>query len=106
MFNMDAFRRMKNRPILINTARGPLIVEEDLERALDEGLVAGAGLDVTLPEPPAPDSAFMRLAARPNVVATPHVGWASREAQQILADQLIDNVEAFVAGAPRNVVNP
>lgn len=106
MFNLAAFRAMRRRPLIINTARGGLIVEEDLEIALDEGLVAGAGLDVTLPEPPAPESAFMRLAARKNVICTPHVAWASIEAQQVLADQLIDNIENFVAGKPSNVVAP
>lgn len=104
MIAMPEFRRMARRPLIVNTARGGLIVEEDLERALDEGLVGGAGLDVTLPEPPAMDSAFMRLAKRPNVIATPHIAWASDEAQQALADQLIDNVENFVAGRPTNLV--
>lgn len=106
MFDLPAFRRMKRRPIIVNTARGGLIVEEDLEVALDEGLVSAAGLDVTLPEPPAPDSTFMRLAARRNVICTPHVAWASTEAQQALVDQLIDNIENFVAGKPSNVVAP
>lgn len=106
MLDLAAFRRMKRRPIIINTARGGLIVEEDLEAALDEGLVSAAGLDVTLPEPPAPDSAFMRLARRSNVICTPHVAWASTEAQQALVDQLIDNIENFVAGSPSNVVTP
>ena len=104
MFNAAVFARMKKRPIIVNTARGGLIVEEDLEKALDAGQVAGAGLDVVLPEPPPADSAFMRLARRPNVVCTPHIAWASQEAQQTLADQLIDNVENFVAGKPSNVV--
>lgn len=106
MFDLAAFRRMKRKPIIINTARGGLIVEDDLEIALDEGLVSAAGLDVTLPEPPAPDSAFMRLARRGNVICTPHVAWASVEAQQSLVDQLIDNIENFVAGSPSNVVAP
>lgn len=104
MLDRAAFGRMTRRPILINTARGGLIVEEDLEAALDAGQVSAAGLDVTLPEPPAPDSAFMRLARRPNVICTPHVAWASTEAQQALVDQLIDNIESFVAGRPANVV--
>lgn len=104
MIDRAAFGRMTRRPILINTARGGLIVEEDLEAALDAGQVSAAGLDVTLPEPPAPDSAFMRLARRPNVICTPHVAWASTEAQQALVDQLIDNIESFVAGRPANVV--
>jgi glycerate dehydrogenase len=104
MFNAAVFARMKKRPIIVNTARGGLIVEEDLEKALDAGQVAGAGLDVVLPEPPPDDSAFMRLARRPNVVCTPHIAWASQEAQQTLADQLIDNIENFVAGKPSNLV--
>lgn len=106
MIGRAAFARMTKRPILINTARGGLIVEEELEAALDAGQVAAAGLDVTLPEPPAPDSAFMRLARRPNVICTPHVAWASTEAQQALVDQLIDNIENFVAGRPTHVVAP
>lgn len=101
---MDQFRRMAKKPILVNTARGGLVVEADLEKALDEGLIAAAGIDVTLPEPPAADSVLMRLATRKNVIVTPHVAWASTEAQQALADQLIDNVENFVAGKPTNLV--
>lgn len=106
LIGMKEFVRMKRKPIIINTARGGLIVEEDLEAALDAGLVSAAGLDVTLPEPPASGSAFMRLATRKNVICTPHVAWASREAQQKLADQLIDNIENFIAGRPSNIVAP
>ena len=102
---MAEFRKMKRRPVVINAARGGLIVEEDLERALDEGLIAGAAVDVTAPEPPPADSVLMRLLDRPNVIVTPHVAWASEEAQQALADQLIDNVENFVKGTPSNVVS-
>jgi glycerate dehydrogenase len=101
---MAEFRRMKKKPILINTARGGLVVEEDLLAALEQGLVAGAGFDVTLPEPPPKDGTFMKIAALPNVIVTPHTAWASLEAQQTLADQLIDNIENAVAGRPSNVV--
>lgn len=104
MIAMPEFRRMARRPLLINTARGGLVDEEALERALDEGLVSGAGIDVTLPEPPPADGPLMRIARRSNVIVTPHVAWASDEAQQALADQLIDNIEGFVAGKPRNLV--
>jgi glycerate dehydrogenase len=104
LIGMAEFRRMTRRPIVVNTSRGGLVVEEDLEQALDQGLVAAAGLDVTLPEPPPADSAIMRLARRRDVIVTPHTAWASDEAQQRLADQLIDNIEAFVAGKPRNLV--
>lgn len=98
------FAAMERRPLLINTARGGLVVEAALERALDDGLVAGAGFDVASAEPPLPDHPLMRLAARPNVIVTPHVAWASRQAVQTLADQLVGNLEAFVADAPRNRV--
>ncbi len=92
------FARMHRKPLLINTARGGLVDEEDLERALASGQVSGAGFDVTLPEPPPLDSPLMRIATRPNVIVTPHTAWASREAQQALADQLIGTIEAFAAG--------
>lgn len=104
MVAMPEFRRMTRRPLVVNTARGGLVDEADLERALDEGLVAGAGLDVTLPEPPPADSVIMRLATRRNVIVTPHTAWASDEAQQRLVDQMIDNIENFVAGRPSNLV--
>ncbi|CAO3454089.1 D-2-hydroxyacid dehydrogenase [Azospirillum largimobile] len=104
MIAMPEFRQMKRKPLIINTARGGLVVEEDLVTALDEGLVGGAGFDVTMPEPPPADSPLMRIAGRPNVIVTPHLGWASDEAQQALADQLIDNIENFVAGSPSNLV--
>lgn len=98
------FARMKTRPLLVNTARGGLVDEHALERALERGLIAGAGFDVTLPEPPPADSPLMRIARRPNVIVTPHTAWASSEAQQALADQLIANIEAFAAGRPVNLV--
>ena len=104
MIAMPEFRAMKRRPLLINTARGGLVDEEALVQALDEGLISGAGFDVADGEPPPPDSPLMRIADRPNVIVTPHVAWASDEAQQALADQLIDNIEAFIAGAPRNLM--
>lgn len=98
------FALMERKPILINTGRGGLVDELALEQALEEGEIAAAGFDVTDGEPPAADSPMMRIAARPNVILTPHVAWASREAIQALADQLIENIELFVAGTPRNVV--
>jgi glycerate dehydrogenase len=102
MIGWPEFVAMQKKPILINTARGGLVDEEALERALDAGLVAGAGIDVTRPEPPPADSAIMRLAQRPNVLVTPHVAWASLAAQQTLADQLGKVLEAFVAGEKLN----
>lgn len=104
MIALPEFRAMARRPLIVNTARGGLVDEAALVQALDEGLISGAGFDVTLGEPPAADSPMMRIAARPNVILTPHVAWASDEAQQTLADQLMDNIEHFVAGTPRNLV--
>lgn len=102
---LPEFRAMQRRPLIINTARGGLVDEADLVTALDEGWVSGAGFDVAAGgEPPPADSPLMRAAHRPNVIVTPHVAWASDEAQQALADQLIANIEAFVGGARVNAV--
>lgn len=99
-------RAMKPTALLINTARGGLVDEAALIRALQNGWIAGAGFDVITAEPPpaghpmvAPD-----LLALPNFLLTPHVAWSSRPAMQVLANQLIDNIEAFAAGQPRNRV--
>lgn len=105
MIGLPEFRRMARRPLIVNTARGGLVVEADLVTALDEGLISGVGFDVTEAEPPAADNPLMQIAGRPNVILTPHVAWASDEAQQTLADQLIDNIENFVAGRPSNLVH-
>ncbi len=104
MIGLAEFRQMKRRPLIINTARGGLVVEGDLEAALDQGLISGAAFDVATSEPPAADNPLMRIARRPNVIVTPHIAWASDEAQQALADQLIDNLENFVRGEPSNLV--
>jgi glycerate dehydrogenase len=104
MIARPEFEAMKRRPLVINTARGGLIDEEALVAALTEGLIAGAAIDVLSTEPPDDDHPFFALMDRPDFLLTPHVAWASREAIQTLADQLIDNIEAFVAGSPRNEV--
>ena len=104
MIGRAEFALMERRPLLINTARGGLVDETALEEALTGGEIAGAGFDVATSEPPPADHPRMRLLKLPNFILTPHTAWASEEAMQSLADQLIDNVEAFWAGAPRNVV--
>jgi glycerate dehydrogenase len=101
---MPEFRAMTRRPLIINTARGGVINEADLAAALNENLIAGAGVDVSVEEPPAPHSPLTAVRNRPNVILTPHVAWASRAAMKAVADQLIANIEAFVAGRPVNVV--
>ena len=97
---------MKKSALLINTARGGLVDEAALIRALKEGWIAGAGFDVITAEPPPVGHPMVaaELLAMPNFLLTPHVAWASRPAMQTLADQLIDNIEAFVAGSPKNRV--
>ncbi len=102
----DEFRAMARKPLLINTARGGLVDERALGEALRSGQISGAGVDVTRPEPPPADAPLMALLDLPNFILTPHVGWASTQAMRTLADQLIDNIEAFHRGAPRNVVQP
>ena len=104
MIGMPEFRKMKRRPLLINTARGGLVVEEDLVQAIKEGLIAGAGFDCITKEPLPADHCFREIMGRPNVIITPHVGWASQEAMQTLWRQVIDMMEAFQAGRPFNAV--
>jgi len=103
MIGRAELERMKRSAILINTARGGLVDEAALAAALIAGTIAGAGFDVLTVEPPDPANPLLRLRL-PNFILTPHVAWASAQAMQTLADQLVDNIEAFVAGTPRNVV--
>ena len=104
LIGAEEFAAMKRRPLLINTARGGLVDEQALHEALRSGQIAGAGFDVATVEPPPPAHIFMRMLDMPNFILTPHVAWASHEAIQGLADQLIDNIEAFQRGEPRNIV--
>jgi len=104
MIGAKELKKMKPTAILINTARGGLVDEAALVEALKNGTIAGAGFDVLTKEPPKDGNVLLDLKL-PNLIVTPHVAWASQEAMQILADQLIDNVEAFVAGKPQNVVS-
>lgn len=99
-------RAMKPSALLINTARGGLVDEAALVRALKEGWIAGAGFDVLTQEPPRDGNPLLapELLALPNFLLTPHVAWASRPAMQALADQLIANIEAFARGEARNRV--
>lgn len=103
LINAERLRQMKPSAILINTARGPLIDERALAEALRTGIIAGAGIDVLSEEPPRNGNILLDLDL-PNLIVTPHIAWASEPAQQRLAEQLIGNLEAFVAGQPRNVL--
>jgi glycerate dehydrogenase len=97
-------RLMRPHALLINTARGGLVNEAALARALKEGWIAGAGFDVLTREPPTDGNPLLEIRT-PNFILTPHVAWASDEAMQTLADQLTANIEAFIAGKPQNLVS-
>jgi glycerate dehydrogenase len=93
---------MKPTAFLINTSRGPLVNEADLAAALEQGHIAGAGLDVLSVEPPPASNPL--LTAR-NCIITPHIAWATRNARRRLIDVTAANLRAFVAGRPQHVVN-
>jgi len=103
MMNADAFARMKKGAFFINTARGGLVDELALCKALESGHLAGAGLDVVTVEPPQPDSPLLNC-QHPNLIITPHSAWASRESRQRIVDIMQANLEAFIEGAPQNRV--
>ena len=103
MIGEAELRAMKRDAVLINSARGGLVDEAALLRALREGWIAGAGFDVLSKEPPKDGNPLLE-SELPNLIVTPHVAWSSDKAMQALADQLIDNMEAFVRGEERNRV--
>lgn len=96
-------RSMKRNALLINVARGGLVDEAALARALTEGWIAGAGIDVLGVEPPHGGNPLLDLRL-PNLIVTPHVAWAGDQALAAFAEQLIANIEHWVAGTPRNLV--
>jgi glycerate dehydrogenase len=102
MINRKTLKLMKPTALLINTSRGPLVVEEDLAEALNQELIAGAALDVLAVEPP---QANNPLLAAKHCLITPHIAWATREARARLMAIAVDNLKAFLAGNPVNVVN-
>ncbi len=100
--NADLLSQMKPTAYLINTARGPLVNEADLARALSEEKIAGAATDVLSVEPPPADNPLFEAK---NLIITPHIGWATRAARERLMNIAADNLRAFLNGAPQNVVN-
>ena len=102
LVNAARLRKMKPTAFLINTARGPLIVDADLAQALTEGRLAAAAVDVVSVEPIRPDNPLLKA---PNCILTPHIAWATAEARGRLMESTIANVAAFLDGKPINVVN-
>jgi glycerate dehydrogenase len=102
MVNAERLQQMKPGAFLINTSRGPLLDEQAVARALNTGRLAGAGLDVLSVEPAAKGNPLLQAK---NCFITPHIAWATREARSRLFDIAAKNIEAFLKGNPRNVVN-
>ena len=103
LVNHHRLSLMKPGALLVNTARGPLVVEADLREALDSGRIAGAACDVVSAEPIRADNPLLEAA---NLTLTPHIAWAAAEARRRLMDITAGNIAAFLAGRPVNVVNP
>ncbi len=102
LINQENLQLMKPSAILLNTSRGPLIIDEDLADALNKNVIAGAGIDVLSTEPP---PAGNPLFTAKNCIITPHIAWATKEARSRLMDITVNNLKAFINGNPVNVVN-
>lgn len=102
IINKSNIAKMKDGVMLINTSRGPLVVEQDLVEALESGKVAGAALDVVASEPICRDNVLLKAK---NCIITPHIAWAPKESRSRLMSIAVDNLAAFLSGNPANVVN-
>lgn len=102
LINKQTLQLMKPSAFLINTSRGPIIVDQDLADALNNGTIAGAGIDVLSAEPPTADNPLLKAK---NCIITPHISWATKEARARLLDIAVNNVKAFLEGKAVNVVN-
>ncbi len=102
LINTANLKKMKSSAFLINTSRGPIVVDQDLADALNGNVIAGAGLDVLSEEPPKPDNPLFK--AR-NCIITPHISWATLESRRRLLQTIVSNLQAFKAGKPVNLVN-
>jgi glycerate dehydrogenase len=95
LINYEKMSLMRSCSILLNTGRGGIIVESDLARALNEGLIGAAGLDVFEQEPIRPDNPLLRIADKEKLLLTPHIGWTSVESRQKLIERIARNIEEF-----------
>jgi glycerate dehydrogenase len=101
IINKKSLSLMKRSAIIINTSRGPIIEENDLAEALNEGVIAGAGLDVLSTEPPKKENPLL---SSKNCIITPHISWATKEARSRLMDLSLNNLSSFLSGKPTNVI--
>ena len=104
LMNLENLRKMKSSAILINVARGPVVNEVDLVIALEEGIIAGAGLDVISAEPMKADNPLLKIQDSGKLIVTPHIAWATGEARQRCTDEVYLNIEAFMRGEERNLI--
>ncbi len=104
LINYEAFTKMKKDAVLINVARGPIIVDEDLARAIDEDIIGGAALDVFKVEPIPADNPLVNIKNKDKIVLTPHIAWASEEARNRLFADLLENISAYNRKEIRNRV--
>lgn len=104
LINYENISKMKREAFLVNMGRGPIIVEEDLARAIDEEKIAGAALDVFSVEPILSKNPLLSVKNKDRLVLTPHIAWASVEARERLFNDLIENIRAFNKGEIRNRV--
>lgn len=105
LIDLDALKKMKKNAILINVARGPVVNDEALYTALTEGYIAGAGLDVTGTEPMKDSNPLSKIMDSNKLIITPHMAWASIEARERCVSETCKNIEAFLKGENRNIVN-
>lgn len=105
LINKDAFAKMKKTAVLVNVARGPVVDTQALYEALTEGQIAAAGLDVLEKEPITKDNPLGKIKDSTKLIITPHMAWASTEARERLVDEVSKNIQAFLDGEERNVVN-
>lgn len=105
LINLDALKKMKKSAVLINVARGAVVNDGDLYTALTEGYLAGAGLDVTGTEPMKDSNPLSKIMDSSKLIITPHLAWASNEARNRCVSETCKNIEAFLKGEDRNIVN-
>ena len=105
LITLNEFQTMKKQPIIINCARGGIVNEEDAVTAIKNSLISGLGFDCLTQEPPTKGNPILDIVDQPNVIITPHVAWASQQAIQLLWDGVINNINAFQQGKPKNIVN-